>query len=173
MIASTFRHRERIFNVHIEEREGSNIGIFARREGGDELANGIEWRIANPAGHSLEEVARTAAGREFVAAAEDAVRRDLWSRFSGTREATGAPRRKHGFLWHTIRGCGRLPSGGEHPGTAFLCLLTVMGGIAGARGGWKGALMGAGVMLAVFGPIYLSGAYSRSRCEGEGTDQAR
>ncbi len=65
---------------------------------------------------------------------------------------------------HVIRGCGTLPRCGSHPGTATLVLFVVMGGIAGVeRAGWRGFLFGSLVMLGVFGPTYLYGAYSRSK----------
>ena len=71
---------------------------------------------------------------------------------------------------HIIRGCGYLPGYGSPPGTPVLILFVLMGGLAGAqRAGWVGFLGGAGVLLAVFGPLYLYGSYERSREE----EQAR
>lgn len=61
------------------------------------------------------------------------------------------------------RGCGTLPHVGEHPGTGFLLLLILTGGAACWRGGLVGVLIGAGLMAAVMGPIYLCGAYSRAQ----------
>lgn len=66
------------------------------------------------------------------------------------------------IIKHVIRGCGTLPNYGEHPGTVPLIGLIFLGVIAGAKGGWMGCVMGAGVMLAIFGSIYLVGAYTRS-----------
>jgi prepilin signal peptidase PulO-like enzyme (type II secretory pathway) len=63
---------------------------------------------------------------------------------------------------HIIRGCGTLPHVGEHPGTVLIVAFIVIGAMAGAKGGWQGALFGAGVMAVVFVPMYLYGAYSRS-----------
>lgn len=54
------------------------------------------------------------------------------------------------------RGCGTLPHLGPHPGTWILVALVAMGAIAGT---W----LGAGIMLLLFGPIYLAGAYSRAK----------
>lgn len=65
-------------------------------------------------------------------------------------------------IHHIIRGCGTLPHVGEHPGTVLIIAFVVIGAMAGAKGGWKGALFGAGVMAIVFVPMYLYGAYMRS-----------
>jgi prepilin signal peptidase PulO-like enzyme (type II secretory pathway) len=65
-------------------------------------------------------------------------------------------------LRHIIRGCGTLPHVGEHPGTLLIVAFLLIGALAGSKGGWQGALLGAGVMAAVFVPMYLYGAYSRS-----------
>ncbi len=70
-----------------------------------------------------------------------------------------------GFFRHLVRGCGTLPHCGEHPGTVFLLGVVLLGAVAGASGGWKGILGGAGIMFATFGPIYLCGAYRRSTFE--------
>lgn len=67
-------------------------------------------------------------------------------------------------LRHVIRGCGFVPGYGNHPGTATLGLFVAMGGGVGASRGDLGiALGGALLMLVVFGPMYLYGAYDRSR----------
>lgn len=68
---------------------------------------------------------------------------------------------------HIIRGCGNLKHCGEHPGTPILVGFTLIGAVAGANGGWFGALMGAAAMLAFNGPFYLWGAYDRSRLDEE------
>jgi len=62
-----------------------------------------------------------------------------------------------------IKGCGNLPDMGDHPGTGFLFIFILMGGIAGVdRGGWKG-FVGGCVFIAVFMvPIYLIGAHDRA-----------
>lgn len=62
-----------------------------------------------------------------------------------------------------IKGCGNLPDMGEHPGTAWLIIFILMGGMAGAgRGGLIG-FFGGCVFIAVFMvPIYLIGAHDRS-----------
>lgn len=62
-----------------------------------------------------------------------------------------------------LRGMGYLHGYGHHPGTATLVLFVVMGTIAGAERGAARAVIGAGVMLAVFGPMYLIGAHGRGR----------
>jgi hypothetical protein len=66
---------------------------------------------------------------------------------------------------HIVRGCGTLPHCGEHPGTVFIFGFVLAGAAAGAKGGILGALCGAGAMLAIFGPIYLCGAYERSKTD--------
>lgn len=55
-----------------------------------------------------------------------------------------------------------LPGYGPHPGTDFLCILILTGGVAGAgNGGWMGFWMGAIFFFVVFFPFYLMGAWSR------------
>jgi hypothetical protein len=66
------------------------------------------------------------------------------------------------IIKHTIRGCGYLPHCGHHSGTPILIMFILIGAIVGSNGGWKGALGGAGVMTAIFGPMYLYGAYETS-----------
>lgn len=61
-----------------------------------------------------------------------------------------------------IRGCGYLPHVGEHPGTGMIVLFVIMGAVAGLHAGWRGALGGALLMGAVFGPMYLYGAWDRA-----------
>lgn len=53
-----------------------------------------------------------------------------------------------------LLGLQDLPRYGDHPGTPIIVWLLVIGALA---GGWIGALL----MGAVFGPIYLIGAYDR------------
>jgi len=55
-----------------------------------------------------------------------------------------------------LRGISYVEGYGEHPGTIILVWLVLLGAIA---GGWMGAL----IMLLVFGPLYLWGAYDRGR----------
>ena len=64
------------------------------------------------------------------------------------------------IIRHVVRGCGTLPTYGPHPGTPFLCTLVVIGGIL-------AGLVGAIMMLVVFGSAYLVGAYERSREDAE------
>lgn len=62
-----------------------------------------------------------------------------------------------------IRGCGYLPACGDHPGTPFLLFCIILGVMAGVkRGSWVTAIVGAGVMLLVFGSCYAVGAYDRA-----------
>ncbi len=60
-----------------------------------------------------------------------------------------------------VYGCGYVPGYGSHPGTGVLVAFVIMGAIAGAHAGWRGAVFGAGAMLGVFGPMYLWGAHDR------------
>lgn len=71
--------------------------------------------------------------------------------------------KRRNAIQHAIRGCGNVPGYGDHPGTGFMVMLVLMGFSAGASRGWDRAFIGAAVMLAVFGPMYLYGAYDRSR----------
>ena len=76
------------------------------------------------------------------------------------------------WLHHTVRGCGYVDGYGDHPGTIVLLAFVLMGAAAGAQAGWRGAVFGAVAMLVVFGPMYLWGAYERSR-ESERDAQRR
>lgn len=71
--------------------------------------------------------------------------------------------KRRNALEHVIRGCGNVPGYGDHPGAVTLIMLVLMGFAAGASRSWERAFIGAAVMLAVFGPMYLYGAYDRSR----------
>lgn len=64
-------------------------------------------------------------------------------------------------LRRIIRGCGYLPTCGDHPGTGYLFLIVCMGAFAGAKKGTLGAFVGAGVMLVCLGIPYLIGAHDR------------
>jgi hypothetical protein len=67
------------------------------------------------------------------------------------------------ILRQIYRGCGTLPHVGEHPGTVFLTMLILMGGLAGAKNGFYGAIGGA-VIMGIFNvPVYLYGAYGRAQ----------
>jgi hypothetical protein len=66
-------------------------------------------------------------------------------------------------LRQIARGCGHVPGYGEHPGTVPLVMLIVAGGLAGLERGVLGGLVGALLMAAVFGPVYLYGAYTRGK----------
>lgn len=50
---------------------------------------------------------------------------------------------------------------GSHPGTPWMIAFPVLGFVAGLDSGFSRALFGAAVMLVVFGPLYLYGAYMR------------
>lgn len=62
-----------------------------------------------------------------------------------------------------LRGCGYIPGYGRHPGTSFLWMMVGMGALAGLGRGLSYSIVGALVMLAVFGPMYLCGAYGRAK----------
>lgn len=59
------------------------------------------------------------------------------------------------LLYHTIRGCGELPTFGHHPGTPIVIAFIIAHTLA---MGWFGLIMSCLMFL----PIYLWGAYSRS-----------
>lgn len=63
-------------------------------------------------------------------------------------------------LWRVI-----LRGAPGHPGTPILCAIVALGALAGlARDPWWiGALSGAGIMFACFGPVWLVGAVARGR----------
>lgn len=49
----------------------------------------------------------------------------------------------------------------NHPGTPHLFFIVIMGALAGAERVGLWPLWGACIMLGLFGPIYLIGAYNR------------
>lgn len=53
-----------------------------------------------------------------------------------------------------LRGMGYVEGYGPHPGTPIIVGLLILGWMAGT---WMGAL----AMLAIFGPVYVYGAWSR------------
>lgn len=59
-------------------------------------------------------------------------------------------------------GMTELPKLGSHPGLIPLLYMVAVGALAGGLNGtaWR-ALVGAGIMLGVFGMLYLIGAYER------------
>lgn len=67
------------------------------------------------------------------------------------------------FLNQVVRGCRALPHVGGHPGTGVVVAFVAMGFVAGVRAGIAKGLIGALIMLAIFGPMYLWGAYDRAQ----------
>jgi hypothetical protein len=59
------------------------------------------------------------------------------------------------IVHHIIRGCGELPTFGDHPGTGIVVILIAA---MTAAGGWCGLLVSSLCYL----PVYFWGAYSRS-----------
>lgn len=53
---------------------------------------------------------------------------------------------------------------GDHPGTVPLVAMVALGAVA-------GGFVGAGVMLAMFGPLYLYGAWERGGISGAGSKE--
>jgi len=53
------------------------------------------------------------------------------------------------------RGTGHLPHVGSHPGSLWIVIFAIMGALA-------GGIVGVAVMVGVFGPVYLWGAYDRA-----------
>jgi hypothetical protein len=66
-------------------------------------------------------------------------------------------------LRQIIRGCRNLPHVGPHPGTVPLILFLGMGLAAGVGRGLLPSVIGGLLMLTVFGPMFLIGAYTRAR----------
>ena len=64
------------------------------------------------------------------------------------------------------RGAGYSEKYGRNHGTTILAILVALGAVAGADKGLVAALICAGVMLAVFGPVWLIGCW-----ETGGTDE--
>ena len=62
-----------------------------------------------------------------------------------------------------IRGCSYIPRYGHHPGPNILISLVILGGIAGFKGSIISAIFGAFIMLNIFGPLYLFGAFACSK----------
>lgn len=78
------------------------------------------------------------------------------------------------IIKHMIRGCGNLHYCGDHPGTAFVFTFILIGFIVGAdKGGWKGSIIGGGLMGLSSMPLYLYGSYERSVLDEELTKQNR
>lgn len=69
------------------------------------------------------------------------------------------------ILRHIKNGCGILPDYGEHPGTVWLVLFGVLFPLAGIDGGLRGLLVGLVAWLIFIVPIYLYGAYQRSKAQ--------
>ena len=68
------------------------------------------------------------------------------------------------FFRDIKRGAGYLEGYGDHPGTDFLIVFVLMGGIAGIqRGGIWGFIGGCLVMLLGMGPLWIAGCVSRVR----------
>jgi hypothetical protein len=59
------------------------------------------------------------------------------------------------LMHHIIRGCGELPTFGQHPGTGIVLILLIA---MTAAAGWHGLLIGCIFYL----PMYFWGAYHRS-----------
>ncbi len=65
---------------------------------------------------------------------------------------------------HMIRGCRDLEGYGPHPGTDMLFIIILIGGLAGVdKGGINGFIGGSLFALVMTLPLYLHGAYSRSK----------
>jgi len=70
-----------------------------------------------------------------------------------------------------IRGCGYLPGVGEHPGTMWLIVFILMGGMAGAMNqnyNVLNGIVGGSIFMGIFIlPFYLYGAYDRANLSDE------
>lgn len=67
------------------------------------------------------------------------------------------------IIKHIIRGCGHLPTYGEHPGTIPLLMFLFIGFMAGSHNGLLGGLAGICFFAMFLLPPYLYGAYNRSK----------
>jgi len=65
-------------------------------------------------------------------------------------------------LKHIIRGCGNVPGYGDHPGTGFLCMFLILFVVAGIPEITR-MIFGFIAWLVFIVPLYLLGAYSRSK----------
>jgi hypothetical protein len=71
---------------------------------------------------------------------------------------------RRGIVSAIVAGCGAMPHVGAHPGTGIVLFLIVITGAAGAQAGsWAGFVGGLGLAVAIYGPLYLYGAYERTR----------
>lgn len=62
-----------------------------------------------------------------------------------------------------IMGAGYLPGYGDHPGTGFCLMLTLLTGAAAAQtGGWIGFAVGTGIGALVYGSLWLCGCVGRA-----------
>lgn len=65
---------------------------------------------------------------------------------------------------HMVRGCRNLEGYGPHPGTDLLFIVSIVGGLAGVdKGGLNGFIFGYLFAFCMTAPLYLHGAYSRSK----------
>lgn len=60
-------------------------------------------------------------------------------------------------------GLGNLPGYGEHPGTVWMFFLIFVGFFVGIANVLPRAFLCSAIMLLVFGPLYLYGAYERGK----------
>jgi len=66
------------------------------------------------------------------------------------------------ILKYTIQGCGYLPGYGYHPGSKFLVFFIILGALAGSSRE-NGTIIGGMIIVLLFGPLYLVGAYLRAK----------
>jgi len=64
------------------------------------------------------------------------------------------------MIW---QGCGYLEGYGHHPGTPVLLTIIVIGLLVGLQDGLIRAILGAIIMLVIYTPLYLIGAYGRAK----------
>lgn len=72
-----------------------------------------------------------------------------------------------------IRGTRDLPGVGSNPGTMWVIVWPLGGALAGIEHGFMGAVWGVLVFLALFGPLYLYGAYERAELSDRITRRQR
>lgn len=64
------------------------------------------------------------------------------------------------MIW---KGCWYLEGYGEHPGLVLLVIMILAGILSGLGKGWLTMLAGGAFMFAVWGPMFMYGAYSRTK----------
>lgn len=70
-------------------------------------------------------------------------------------------------LQHIVRGCGHLEHVGPHPGTFWYFVVILFAVLHGSTVSWQRGLLGFFVAALITSPMFLSGAYMRSKMDDE------